>query len=310
MHELLVQHAVPGPATSSRMHARRRALRVRASASALHEHLHARGHHACMRTSVACSHAECARGHASASACGCAWHPRATRVRTCGSARARALLHALRRTHDCTPDDARTRDAHAAPDRPPDRPPAPGKPLPDRPCCAAAAQSSRVGPCTLALRFFPSLSPPSSLFSSSLLGALRGAPCRGSEDFPGTSRAPPGKSAIFYNRATFLGKKNCEETRAGPKRYGQTGESGGPGSAQTRRTQAICQIESRHTVRRVSPCCLPSTAARLARCARSTDQRAVSSKCFDGIPHNFLVLTSFGVNQPLIFQPRDSSTRC
>ena len=203
MHELLVQHAGPGPATSSRMHARRRALRVRASASALHEHVHARGHRACMRTSVACAHAECARRHAPASACGCAWHPRATRVRTCGSARARALLHALRRTHDCTPDDARTRDAHA-PARPPDRPPPPGKPLPDRPCCAAAAQSSRVGPCTLALRFFPSLSPPSSLFSSSLLGALRGAPCRGPEDFPGTSRAPPGKSAILLESRSWI----------------------------------------------------------------------------------------------------------
>ena len=58
-------------------------------------------------------------------------------------------------------------------------------------------------------------------------------------------------------------------------------------------------------------CCLASTAVRLARCARSTDQCAVlSTVLLDGIPHNFLVLTSFGVNQPLILQPRDSSTRC
>ena len=43
----------------------------------------------------------------------------------------------------------------------------------------------------------------------------------------------------------------------------------------------------------------------------STDQRAVfSTELLDGIPHNFSVLTTFGVNQPLISQPRDSSTRC
>ena len=43
----------------------------------------------------------------------------------------------------------------------------------------------------------------------------------------------------------------------------------------------------------------------------STHQRAVfSTELLDGIPHNFCVLTSFGVNQPLIWQPRDSSTRC
>jgi hypothetical protein len=57
--------------------------------------------------------------------------------------------------------------------------------------------------------------------------------------------------------------------------------------------------------------CLASTAVRLARCARSTDQCAVlSTVLLDGIPHNFLVLTSFGVNQPLILQSRDSSARC
>ena len=37
---------------------------------------------------------------------------------------------------------------------------------------------------------------------------------------------------------------------------------------------------------------------------------APSTVILDGIPHNFLVLTSFGVNQLLILQPRDSSTRC
>ena len=43
----------------------------------------------------------------------------------------------------------------------------------------------------------------------------------------------------------------------------------------------------------------------------STDQRAVfSTELLDGIPYNFSVLTTFGVNQALILQPRDSSTRC
>ena len=35
-----------------------------------------------------------------------------------------------------------------------------------------------------------------------------------------------------------------------------------------------------------------------------------STVLLDGIPHNFSVLTTFGVNQPLILQPRDSSTCC
>ena len=55
---------------------------------------------------------------------------------------------------------------------------------------------------------------------------------------------------------------------------------------------------------------LPRLCVASARCTSTTDQCAVwRTVLLDGMPHNLSVLTTVGVNQPLIWQPRDSSTR-
>ena len=183
MHELLVQHAGPGPATSSRMHARRRALRVRASASALHEHVHARGHRACMRTSVACAHAECARRHA----------PDAHGIRVrpaCALAGARALVPCCMRS-DARTTARPTMHARAMRTRPPARPPARPHLVSLSRIDRAVLQLRKVPGSGLARSLFASSPPSLPLLPSSLLlfSGPGGGPRAGA---PKTSRERPG----------------------------------------------------------------------------------------------------------------------